>query len=187
MKTGFEGLNESAKKNKTWAPNSWWIWKFLADMLITFLELLFRCLDLDPNNAKMLYFQVKNKKRTPSEVQQIFFEDALSTFYILMFFCWPPSSRIASCVRTVWHVMFHSGLAGQALLLGCYPHLSWVLCQLVSWPLSRSFSLLCLVKGVFSPVPPDREYFVPSQSFIIVLFTLFHRSIQFQFKNCFIS
>ena len=32
----------------------------------------------------------------------------------------------------------------------------------LSWPLSCSFSLLCSVKEVFSPVPPDHGHFVPS-------------------------
>ena len=125
MKTGFEGLNESAKKNKTWAPNSWWIWKFLADMFITFLELLFRCLDLDPNNAKMLYFQVKNKKRTPSEVQQNFFWRRfkyflhtnvflLTTFLQNCFLCLDP----LTCDVPLWLGAALLFASRQALLLG---------------------------------------------------------------------
>ena len=39
--------------------------------------------------------------------------------------------------------------------------------------LSRPFFLLCLAKGVFSPVPPVRGYSVPPLSFDIVLFTSF--------------
>ena len=40
----------------------------------------------------------------------------------------------------------------------------------VSWPLSlsRSFYLLCLAKGVFSPVPPYRGYLKPSHFFVIM-------------------
>ena len=36
------------------------------------------------------------------------------------------------------------------------------------------FFLLCLVKGVFSPVLPDHGYFAPSLSFAIIMFTSFY-------------
>ena len=44
----------------------------------------------------------------------------------------------------------------------------------LSWPLSlsHSFYLLCLAKGVFSPVPPYRGYFIPSHFFIIIHLSL---------------
>ena len=41
---------------------------------------------------------------------------------------------------------------------------------------STLFYLHCLAKGVFSPVLPDRGYFVPSHFDIIMLFSLFCRS-----------
>ena len=40
---------------------------------------------------------------------------------------------------------------------------------ILSWPLSRSFSLLCTAKGVFSPVPPYCGYLFPSHFFVIML------------------
>ena len=38
----------------------------------------------------------------------------------------------------------------------------------------HSFYLHCLAKEVFSPVPPDRWYFVPSHFNILMLFSLFY-------------
>ena len=47
--------------------------------------------------------------------------------------------------------------------------LSLPLREALSWPLSRSFFLLCMAKGVFSPVPPYSGYFVTSH-FIVIMF-----------------
>ena len=48
-------------------------------------------------------------------------------------------------------------------------------------PLSVPFQPLRLLmeKGVFSPIPPDHGCFVPSHSFITMLFTLFYHLNQF--------
>ena len=53
----------------------------------------------------------------------------------------------------------------------------------VLWPLSRSFFLLCLAKGVFSPVPRYCGYFVPSHILSLCTFTFWYKINLISFDN----
>ena len=71
----------------------------------------------------------------------------------------------------VWGTIGIRGKLFEAFPWGqSYKTLVW----LMSWPLplSCSFYLLCLAKGVSSPVPPYHGYLKPSHSIVIVLIYL---------------
>ena len=66
------------------------------------------------------------------------------------------SKRVFSIKVSQWHVF-------------CF--ISYVRPHMMSWPLSRSFFLLCVAKGVFLPIPPHCGYFIPSHFIVVMLFT----------------